>query len=138
VIWPLDSNDLERLDRPWVTKEESPPRLVAGGRPGVACDARASKVARRQSSRNPAYQGGSEYAPIHGPSAEPPSVAERGAVPGCVAQSKSARSARKGKAANVETMTAPRGPIANPAPVSVSPTAQLVQKDQHVAPKTIG
>jgi hypothetical protein len=121
MIWPLDSNDLERLGRDWTTKEESPPRLVAGGRPGVACDARAPKVSRRQESRKPS----------------PHSVAERGAVPGCV-QTMSARSAQKGKAANAVTLTAPRRPIPKPAPESVLHREQLVQKDELDASKTLG
>jgi hypothetical protein len=122
MIWPLDSNDLERMDRNWATKEESPPRLVAGGRPGVACDARALKVSRPAGSRKRSNH----------------SVAERGAVPGCVVQKMSARERTKEESCHRVTMTAPRGPIAKPAPVSVSDAVKLVQKDAHAPAKTIG
>lgn len=118
MIWPLDSNDLERLDRHWATKEESPPRLVAGGRPGVACDARALKVSRPSDSCKRS---------IH-------SVAERGAVPGCVAKSKGARSAQKGKAANVSADSS-QGTECYPAPESLMRVERLVQRTSHREPK---
>jgi hypothetical protein len=111
MIWPLDSNDLERMDRNWATKEESPPRLVAGGRPGVACDARALKVSRPAGSRKRSNH----------------SVAERGAVPGCVAKSKGARSAQKGKVANV-AIDDSQGTDCYPASESLMRVERLVQR----------
>jgi hypothetical protein len=111
VIWPLDSNDLEREDRAWATKEESPPRLVAGGRPGVACSARASKVARPEGlSKLPS-----------------PSVAERGAVPGVLLNNESAKRTKEESCQRVNADSS-QGTDSYPAPASLMRVVRHVQR----------